>query len=885
MTVQMVLLQQVVRVGVHVGFATRDRHCTTRAGCLPTPRASPYNCITAASFIPLVCSSADRERGVVWEESIIMLPHKVRFVFLSATIPNAREFAEWVAKIHHQTCHVVYTDYRPTPLQHFIFPAGGDGVYMVVDEKGRFREDTFGKAMAALGTSALDDAVDDVVTKGGGKKKNMRGSKGKGGPSDLFKIIKMIMERNYDPVIVFSFSKRECEQYALQLAKLDFTSDGEKKLIEQVFLNAIDSLSEDDRQLPQIDAILPLLKRGIGIHHGGLLPILKEVIEILFQESLLKILFATETFSMGINMPARTVVFTASRKWDGTDFRWISAGEYIQMSGRAGRRGLDDRGLVIQMIDEKMEPAAAKDILKGTADPLNSAFHLGYNMLLNLLRMEGGDPERMMQLSFHQFQNERAAPAMEEELAKLSTEAQALSGQIKDEASVGEYFQLCAAMEGVRNEMRRIITTPAHALPFLQPGRLVRVTDGETEWGWGILVDFQRNATGHGAVGGGSGADTSASSSASGSKGSNTVVLRVLLHVAPEPAAAASSAGGKAKRAPPRPASEAEKQSRKSEFEAVPLLLQCVSAISSIRMFVAKDLKPKDARDGMADRLREVMKRFPEGPALLDPVADMQIEGPEMKTIVEKSLALQQRIAASAIHTAADRNARFALYKQKLELEGRCKFLKDRIKKCHALVMKDALRSMKRVLRRLGHVDASNVVQMKGRVSCEVNTADELLVTELIFTGAFNDLDAAQAASLLSCMVYTEKSSGDDDAAPLREELAGPLRQLQDAARRIAQVSQDCKIEVDPDEYVEKFNSGMMELVYQWVNGARFVDICALTKEFEGSIIRVIRRLEELTRQLADAAKAIGDEALEGKFREASTKMRRDIIFAASLYL
>jgi ATP-dependent RNA helicase DOB1 len=123
----------------------------------------------------------------------------------------------------------------------------------------------------------------------------------------------------------------------------------------------------------QVEALLPLLKRGIGIHHGGLLPILKEVIEILFQESLLKILFATETFSMGINMPARTVIFTASRKFDGTDFRFISAGEYIQMSGRAGRRGLDDRGIVIQMVDEKLEPAAAMDILKGPADALNEA--------------------------------------------------------------------------------------------------------------------------------------------------------------------------------------------------------------------------------------------------------------------------------------------------------------------------------------------------------------------------------------------------------------------------------------------------------------------------------------------------------------------------------
>ena len=115
------------------------------------------------------------------------------------------------------------------------------------------------------------------------------GGGGKGGPSDLFRIVKMCMERKYDPLIVFSFAKRECEQYALQLSKLDFTTPDEKALIGQVFSNAIDSLSDDDKQLPQLAAILPLLRRGIGIHHGGLLPILKEVIEILFQESLVKV--------------------------------------------------------------------------------------------------------------------------------------------------------------------------------------------------------------------------------------------------------------------------------------------------------------------------------------------------------------------------------------------------------------------------------------------------------------------------------------------------------------------------------------------------------------------------------------------------------------------
>ena len=257
----------------------------------------------------------DKERGVVWEETIILLPDNVHYVFLSATIPNARQFAEWIAHLHKQPCHVVYTDFRPTPLQHYIFPAGGDGIHLVVDEHGQFREDNFTTAMAVL-QNAGDAAKGDQRGKKGGIKGGAEGS-------NIFKIVKMIMERSFAPVIVFSFSKKECEAYALQMAKLDFNTPEEKKLVDEVFSNAMMVLSEEDRSLPQVENVLPLLKRGIGIHHGGLLPILKETIEILFGEGLLKALFATETFAMGLNMPARTVLFTSTQKFDGKDFRFV----------------------------------------------------------------------------------------------------------------------------------------------------------------------------------------------------------------------------------------------------------------------------------------------------------------------------------------------------------------------------------------------------------------------------------------------------------------------------------------------------------------------------------------------------------------------------------
>jgi ATP-dependent RNA helicase DOB1 len=236
----------------------------------------------------------DKERGVVWEESIILLPHKTHFVFLSATIPNAKDFACWIAKIHRQPCHVVYTEYRPTPLEHYIIPSQGNGLHLVVDKQGKFRDENFQKAMAEL-TAGSEKEEED--SKGGGKskkgpKKKSQADKKKQTGADLYRIIKMIMDRRYDPgtptlsyshqpsfihpqsppalshsyppsrtlihpfvVIIFSFSKKDCEAYAMLMAKIDFNTPEEKAMIANVFSNAIDSLSDDDKKLPAVEQV------------------------------------------------------------------------------------------------------------------------------------------------------------------------------------------------------------------------------------------------------------------------------------------------------------------------------------------------------------------------------------------------------------------------------------------------------------------------------------------------------------------------------------------------------------------------------------------------------------------------------------------------------
>ncbi|TFY60200.1 hypothetical protein EVJ58_g5300 [Rhodofomes roseus] len=808
----------------------------------------------------------DKERGVVWEETIILLPHSVRYVFLSATIPNAMQFAEWICKSHEQPCHVVYTDFRPTPLQHYLFPAGGEGIYLVLNEKGEFREDNFSKAMGMLQERQGDDPADPKSGKGR-KGKSKKGGEKKGS-SDIQKIVKMIMLKNYNPVIVFAFSKRECEGLALTMSKMEFNTTDEQDLVTNIFNNAIDNLAEDDRKLPQISNLLPLLKRGIGIHHGGLLPILKEVIEILFQEGLIKVLFATETFSIGLNMPAKTVVFTAARKFDGREFRNLSSGEYIQMSGRAGRRGLDDRGVVIMMCDEKLEPAGAKEMIKGEADRLDSAFHLGYNMVLNLMKVEGISPEYMLERCFFQFQSSMGVPLLEDELRREEERKQSIV--VPDEERVAEYYEYRQQLDQMGQDFRDVITHPSYSLPFFQPGRLAHIKYKDVDFGWGAIVNYQKRLP----------AKNVPVAGLDDVPPHEQYILDVVL------SCAESSSLPKDRNitvATPGGVQPCMKGQKGTPL-VVPVFLSTVKAISRLRISLPKDLRPVNARETVQKTVQEVQRRFPDGVPLLDPVQDMEIKDDKFKALVKKIDLMESKLVSSPLHKDSRLPELYTAYKRKQECQTTIRELKKRIQATNDVLQMEELKCRKRVLRRLGFTTSADIVDMKGRVACEISTGDELLLTELIFNGVFNSLSPEQCAGLLSCFVFTEKS---EQVTKLKEELAAPLRVMQEIARRIAKVSKESKLPINEDDYVKSFKVELMDSVVQWCRGASFADICKLTDQFEGSLIRVFRRLQELIRQMAQAAKVIGNSELQEKFEKASEMLERpnSVIFCSSLYL
>jgi ATP-dependent RNA helicase DOB1 len=567
-------------------------------------------------------------------------------------------------------------------------------------------------------------------------------------------------------------------------------------------------------------------------------------------------------------MPAKTVVFTKTRKFDGEDFRWISSGEYIQMSGRAGRRGKDDKGIVIQMLDEKMAPDVAKGMIYGASDPLHSSYHVGYNMLLNMLRVEDSDPENILRSSFYQYQREQEVPKLEEQAASLEQEAATL--QIEDKEVIAEFFTLQQLKEKTNEEISRTMTKPNHCLPYLNSGRLVSIRCDNKNWGWAALISYCKGEKRTGICVGFDKVDVSAPNFYS-----VEVLMKVEVEVLDDGTEAIHPFSGDGE--------------GRSEVIIVPL--SAIQSISAIRMNLPKDLSKSSSRSSVMRAFTEIFNRFGKNPSsdsgngipCLHPVNDMAINTVEMKSLLDRQSELDNRIKGSPVNQIADKEERLTTYSKQLALLDEARKLRQQAKLTQVITMKDELRRMKRVLRRLEYISPDGVLSVKGRFSCELSAGDELVITDITFDGIFNDLTVEQSVALLSCFVH--KEGQNEGGIKIQDNMTSPYQKLVSTARKIARVCIESNIDLEEEAFVKSFNPALIEVTYMWASGARFADICRVTEIFEGSIIRSLKRLEELLRQLASGALAIGNNELKTLFENGANKIRRGIVFAASLYL
>ena len=321
----------------------------------------------------------------------------------------------------------------------------------------------------------------------------------------------------------------------------------------------------------------------------------------------------------------------------------------------------------------------------------------------------------------------------------------------------------------------------------------------------------------------------------------------------------------------------------------VPVLLHhsSVTAISTIQMNLPSHNLVKDENIKQVEMLyNEIMKRFGSNGdklPILDPLEDMEIEDKQLQELIAAKNKIAKELEKIEVKAQIS-EAQQMQYQRKQELKDEIRELEEAVKKSSEMIMKQDLVNMKRVMRRLELCDKNDVPTLKGKVACRISAADELVATELLFSGIFQDIDCYQIASLCSCLVYTDAKS--EGKLTKDEKLSAPFLRLQQTADKIATVMIESKIPLERDEYVKQFNPDIMEIVCRWCHGAKFKDICdQATDIFEGTIIRGFRRLDELLSQMAEACKVIGNMELMKKFEEAQKNLKRGIVFTASLYL
>eukprot|EP01156_Anaeramoeba_ignava_P006699 Anaeramoba_ignava/a349324_30.p1 GENE.a349324_30~~a349324_30.p1 ORF type:complete len:352 (+),score=120.90 a349324_30:1990-3045(+) len=318
------------------------------------------------------------------------------------------------------------------------------------------------------------------------------------------------------------------------------------------------------------------------------------------------------------------------------------------------------------------------------------------------------------------------------------------------------------------------------------------------------------------------------------------------------------------------------------EMKILQFPLLSLDQVSLLRVPIPNDVRRSENVQHYKRVLSEIRKRFEKNIPLLDPVKDMKISDKNFNKFVERVNNLEGRMINQKIFQNNQMTEEYQKYQEKLNLQEQIDGVRKSLKESEDVLLKENLKYMKRVLRKLGYTNNENIIETKGRIACEISSGDELLITEMIFSGAFNEMEVEQIVALSSCFVFQEKV---DEMLKLREELETPFQKLQSTARSIAMVAQECRVDIDIDRYVESFKPNLMEVVYEWAKGKSFLEISKMTNIFEGSVIRTMRRLDEILRQMCAAARAIGNGELEEKFAQGITKIKRDVVFAASLYL
>jgi len=424
---------------------------------------------------------ADRFRGAVWEEVIISLAPSVSIISLSATVSNVEEFGAWLTGVRGDTVTIV-EERRPVPLYQHVM--AGRRLYPLFEPDGR-------KVNRTLERMARDDFGRARRPRQGNRRRPRSGHR----TPDRVDVVEKLDGEGLLPAICFIFSRAGCAAAVEQClhARLSLTTDAERERILATVDAATASLPAEDLHVLGFHDFREALSRGVAAHHAGMLPAFKEVVEELFSEGLLKIVFATETLALGINMPARSVVIERLSKWNGETHVDLTAGEYTQLTGRAGRRGIDIEGHGVVLWQPGFDPRHLAGLASTRTYPLISSFQPSYNMAVNLVHQLGRERARqVLEQSFAQFQADRAVVHLARRVHKADDALQGYREAVAcDRGDFMEYMELRRELKDLESrgsKTRRAARREevADSLRALRPGDIIDVPSGR--WAGVALV-------------------------------------------------------------------------------------------------------------------------------------------------------------------------------------------------------------------------------------------------------------------------------------------------------------------------------------------------------------------------------------------------------------
>jgi ATP-dependent RNA helicase HelY len=745
---------------------------------------------------------ADRSRGAVWEEVIISLAESVQLIALSATVSNAEEFGDWLGEVRGEMA-VVVTEKRPVPLYQHVMV----GRRLLELFAGNEVNPELTKIAKEEGRSQRDDSRRPRGRSGNGRRTVGYGSGRYGGAADRQHqdasrhlvprrdaTIERLGAEGLLPAIYFIFSRQGCDTAVSQLMRsgLRLTNHHERSRLADIAARHSAGLSPADLAALDYDTFQAAFLAGIAAHHAGLLPAFKEAVEEGFGEGLVKVVFATETLALGINMPARSVVLEKLVKFNGETHADITAGEYTQLTGRAGRRGIDTEGHAVVSWQPGLDPRALAGLASRRTYPLRSSFRPTYNMAVNLVGTVGRQRARgLLELSFAQFQSDRSVVGLARTIAAAKTRAEAAWQEIHcDRGDAEEYFRLRSRISAAEAEAARQRRSDRHAealqvLSGLRVGDIIDIP-AKRRRGWAVVVALGRN-------------------------GEPPTVLTV------------------------------DRQVRRLALTDFPEPPTVAGKVKVPKHF---DVRSAASRRNLAAAFQQ---RLDSG-GLSDPEPTPPADAEAMAQIA----ALRAELKAHRVHACPDREQHARAAEAALRAEREADSVQRQVqRRTNTIAVRfDRICA---VLESLGYLsgDGGQQVTEAGRMLSRLYSELDLVTAEAIRDGVFDGLSAPQLAAVLSSLVY--ESRGDRGAPARMPDAASDTAQtrLRRIWRQLSLTERDHRLDSHDEPDI-----GFAEAIHAWVSGADLFDVLTLSGLTAGDFVRWARQVLDVAGQVGEAAGA-----------------------------